>query len=110
MKIKAIVDWKRPETVTEVRSFLGLAGYYRKFVKDFSKIARPFTQLTKKNERFEWNDQREQSFQELKKRLTSTPVMTLPNDQDVFVIYSDTSKNGVGLCINAKKKSYCIGF
>ena len=57
-KIKAIMDWKQPTTVTEVRSFLGLAGHYRKFVQDFSKIAKPMTQLTQKNERFEWNEKR----------------------------------------------------
>lgn len=62
-KIEAVVDWPRPTNVTEVRSFLGLAGYYRRFVKDFSKLALPLTQLTQKNMPFDWNDQREAAFQ-----------------------------------------------
>ena len=65
-KIEAVVNWPRPTNVTEVRSFLGLAGYYRRFVKDFSKIALPLTQLTQKGISFDWTDQRESAFQELK--------------------------------------------
>ena len=61
-KIEAIVNWPRPTNVTEVRSFMGLAGYYRRFVKDFSRIATPLTQLTRKNIPFEWNEKREKSF------------------------------------------------
>ena len=96
-KVKAIVDWKRPKTITEIRSFLGLTGYYRKFVQDFSKIVLPLTQLTRKNKKFEWNDRREQSFQdqELKKRLVFAPILVLPNDKDSFAFYSDVSKNGL---------------
>ena len=79
-----------------MRSFLGLASYYRKFIQDFSKLVLPLTQLTRKNERFVWTDKREQSFQELKRRLVSSPVLVLPNDQEVFAIYSDASSNGLG--------------
>ncbi|KAK9145104.1 hypothetical protein Sjap_005007 [Stephania japonica] len=69
-KIRAVIDWKRPETVFEIRSFLGLAGYYRRFVQDFSTIAAPMTRLTKKDVPFEWSEECEQAFLELKKRLT----------------------------------------
>ena len=77
MKIEAVIDWPRPTTVTEVRSFLGLAGYYRRFVKDFSKIAAPPTRLTQKNIRFNWTDRCEEHFLLLKDLLTSTPVLIL---------------------------------
>ncbi|XP_027151840.1 uncharacterized protein LOC113751893 [Coffea eugenioides] len=78
-KVEAIMNWKQPETPTEVRSFLGLAGYYRRFIQDFSKIAGPMTELTKKGAKFVWTPKCESSFQELKKRLTSAPVLVLPD-------------------------------
>ena len=78
-KVEAILNWKPPTSVTEIRSFLGLAGYYRKFVKGFSKIAAPLTRLTRKEEPFFWSEAYQQSFDELKRRLTSAPVLTLPS-------------------------------
>ena len=77
-KIEAVANWERPRTPTKVRSFLGLAGYYRRFVQDFSKIATPLTRLTCKTEKFEWTAKCEESFQELKRRLITAPVLTLP--------------------------------
>ena len=71
-------NWEQPTTVTEVRSFLGLAGYYRRFIEGFSKIARPLHCLTRKGVKFEWTDMCEGSFQKLKEKLTSAPVLTLP--------------------------------
>ena len=76
-KIEAIVNWKPPTNVTEIRSFLGLAGYYRKFVEGFSKLATPLTKLTRKEEKFVWSEACQQSFDELKRKLTSDPVLTL---------------------------------
>nr|GEZ19210.1 hypothetical protein [Tanacetum cinerariifolium] len=76
-KVEAITKWPRPTTVTEVRSFLGLAGYYRRFVKGFSLLALPLTKLMRKGEKFVWNEEREKSFEELKRRLVSSPVLTL---------------------------------
>ena len=73
-KIQAIIHWKAPTSVTEIHSFLGLAGYYRKFVEGFSSIAKPITQLLKKDKKFEWTQKCEDSFQELKKRLTTSPI------------------------------------
>ena len=74
-KIEAIIEWPRPTTVTEVRSFLGLAGYYRRFVKDFYTIAAPLSRLTQKNVKFIWTDRCEEHFQLLKDVLTSAPVI-----------------------------------
>ena len=83
-KVEAITKWPRPTTVTEVRSFLGLAGYYRRFVEGFSKLALPLTQLMRKGEKFEWTDEREKSFEELKRMLVSTPILTLPSGSGGF--------------------------
>ncbi|KAL8125298.1 hypothetical protein AgCh_012835 [Apium graveolens] len=80
-KIEEIMSWERPKTPTEVRSFLGLAGYYRRFVKDFSKIATPLTKLTRKNQKFEWNAECEDSFQELKQKLVTAPVIAYASRQ-----------------------------
>jgi hypothetical protein len=78
-KITFIMERKAPTNPTEVRAFLGLAGYYRKFVEGFSSIACPLTQLLKKDKKFEWTEKCEQSFQELKKRLVSAPILTMPD-------------------------------
>nr|XP_027090296.1 uncharacterized protein LOC113711331 [Coffea arabica] len=91
-KVEAIMNWKQPETPTEVRSFLGLAGYYRRFIQDFSKIAGPMTELTKKGAKFVWTPKCESSFQELKKRLTSAPVLVLPDGGEGYAVYSDASR------------------
>ncbi|KAB2629775.1 S ribonuclease [Pyrus ussuriensis x Pyrus communis] len=95
-KVAAVENWEQPRTVTEVRSFLGLAGYYRRFVKDFSVIALPLTRLTRKDVKFEWDDRCEQSFQQLKHCLTHAPVLALPDDSGDFEVYSDASLNGLG--------------
>ncbi|KAL8124997.1 hypothetical protein AgCh_012612 [Apium graveolens] len=93
-KIEAVTNWEQPTTPTEVRSFIGLAGYYRRFVKDFAKIAGLLTRLTRKTEKFIRTEKCEESFQELKKRLVSAPVLALPDDKGNFVIYSDASHKG----------------
>lgn len=95
-KIEAVTNWERPKTPTEVRSFLGLARYYRRFVQDFSKIAIPLTKLTRNNEKFVWTEKCEGSFQELKKRLVTAPVLVLPDDKGEFVIFSDALYKGLG--------------
>ena len=95
-KVEAVSNWARPTTVTEVRSFLGLAGYYRKFVEGFSKIASPLTNLTRKNVKFQWTDSCERSFMELKQRLVSAPILAIPTGSGGLVVYSDASKCGLG--------------
>ena len=91
-----MVNWKPLKNVSEVRSFLGLAGYYRKFVEEFSKIATPLTKLTRKDVKYDCVDACQKSFDELKGRLTSAPVLALPNGRDGFVVYSDASRQGLG--------------
>jgi hypothetical protein len=93
-KVEAVVNWARAMSVHEIRSFLGLAGYYRRFVEGFSKLAAPLTKLTKKNEVFFWSKDCERGFQELKHRLVTGPVLTLPSRTGGFVIYSDASYKG----------------
>ncbi|KAL0430973.1 UNVERIFIED_CONTAM: Transposon Ty3-G Gag-Pol polyprotein [Sesamum radiatum] len=83
-KVKAIMEWRVPKNVTEVRSFLGLAGYYRRFVEGFSIIAGPLTKLLRKGVAFQWTEQCQQSFDELKERLTSTPILVLPSGSGGF--------------------------
>ena len=80
----------------EVWSFLGLVGYYRRFVEGFFRITVPLSQLTKKNLRFYWGDSHEKSFQELKDKLTSAPILAMPAGTEGYVIYSDASKAGLG--------------
>ena len=80
----------------EIRSFLGLAGYYRRFIEGFYKITRPMTSLTQKGKEFKWTEACEKSFQELKTRLTTAPILTLPNIHRSFVVYCDASQQGLG--------------
>ncbi|KAG8503847.1 hypothetical protein CXB51_001963 [Gossypium anomalum] len=92
-KVSAIVEWKPPENVTEVRSFLGLAGYYRRFVKDFSMIATPMTSLLQKDVKFEWSDKCQQSFEKLKVLLTKAPVLVQPESGKEFRQLKSHEKN-----------------
>uniref|UniRef100_A0A2N9HUA0 CCHC-type domain-containing protein n=1 Tax=Fagus sylvatica TaxID=28930 RepID=A0A2N9HUA0_FAGSY len=107
-KIEAVVNWVRPTNVSEVRSFLGLAGYYRRFVEGFSCIATPLTRLTRKNAKFEWTNECERSFQELKERLVSAPVLTIPSSSGGFVIYSDASHKGLGCVLMQHGKALLV--
>ncbi|GJS51836.1 putative nucleotidyltransferase, ribonuclease H [Tanacetum coccineum] len=95
-KVEAITKWPRPTTVTKGRSFLGLVRYYRRFVEGFSLLALPLTKLMRKGEKFVWNEEREKSFEELKRRLVSSPILTLPSGTGGYQIYSDASKKGLG--------------
>ncbi|XP_058762909.1 uncharacterized protein LOC131636300 [Vicia villosa] len=95
-KISAVLQWEPPKTVTEIRSFLGLAGYYRRFIEGFSNLALPLTKLTRKGQAFVWDAACEESFEELKKKLTTAPVLILPNPSEPFVVYCDASKMGLG--------------
>jgi hypothetical protein len=90
------LKWERPTSITEIRSFLGLAGYYRRFIEGFFLIATPLTQLTRKNKKWVWSEECEKSFKELKMRLTTAPVLTLPLGTEGFVVYSDASGKGLG--------------
>ena len=95
-KIEAVINWKPPRSVTEVRSFLGLAGYYRRFVKGFSIIASPLTKLLRKGVKFEWTDKCHNSFEQLKEMLVEAPVLTHPTMGKEYTLYSDASGIGLG--------------
>ncbi|KAK1613818.1 hypothetical protein QYE76_019335, partial [Lolium multiflorum] len=103
-KIKTVEEWRAPTTQTEVRAFLGLAGYYRRFVEGFSSIARPMTQLLKKDMKFEWTDKCEESFQQLKSRLTTAPILIMPDITKPFDVYCDASKIGLGCVLMQEGK------
>ena len=95
-KVEAVVSWRRSRSIIDIRSFLGLVGYYRRFILDFSSLALPLTQLTRKGIPFVWDDSCEQSFQELKTRLTSAPVLAVLSGVEGFEVHTDASKQGLG--------------
>ncbi|GJW46764.1 putative reverse transcriptase domain-containing protein [Tanacetum coccineum] len=103
-KIESIKDWASPKTPTEICEFLGLAGYYRRFIEGFSKIAKPMTKLTQKNVKFDWTEKAEAAFQLLKKKLCSAPILTLPKGIENFVVYYDASCKGLGPVLMQKEK------
>ena len=103
-KIEVVVEWKPPRNVTEVRSFLGLTGYYRRFVKGFSIIVAPMTKLLQKNVKFEWREECQRSFDKLKAFLTEAPVLTQPTCGKEYVIFSDASLNGRGCVLMQEGK------
>ncbi|GKG02775.1 hypothetical protein Tco_0310411, partial [Tanacetum coccineum] len=85
-KIEAVKNWASPTTPTEIRQFLGLADYYRRFIKDFSKIAKSLTKLTQKNKKYIWGEDQETAFQLLKQKLYEAPILALPEGNDDFVV------------------------
>ncbi|XP_070011767.1 uncharacterized protein [Nicotiana sylvestris] len=107
-KIEAVKTWPRPTTPTGVRSFLRLTGYYGRFVEGFSSLLAPLTKLTQKGAKFQWTDACERSFQALKDRLTSTPVLMLPEGTDDYVIYCDASGVGLGCVLMQHGKANLV--
>ncbi|GJX33768.1 putative reverse transcriptase domain-containing protein [Tanacetum coccineum] len=103
-KIEAVKNWASPTTPTEVRQFLGLAGYYRRFIQGFSKIAKPLTKLTQKNKKYIWEKDQETAFQLLKQKLCEAPILALPEGNDDFVVYCDASLQGLGAVLMQKEK------
>ena len=103
-KVEAVVEWNRLNNVTEIHSFLGLTGYYRRFVEGFSQLAMPLTRLTQRRVKFEWSGKCKQRFQELKRRLVSAPILTIPSGGGGFTIYSDASRKGLGCVLMQHEK------
>jgi len=95
-KVEAIQNWTRPKNVSEVRSFLGLAGYYRRFIMKFSQIALPLTRLTRKDVAFVWDEECEKIFRTLKKKLTKAPVLAIPDPEKRYIIFCDASSRCLG--------------
>ncbi|GJZ71270.1 retrotransposon protein, putative, ty3-gypsy subclass [Tanacetum coccineum] len=103
-KIEAVKNWASPTTPTEARQFLGLAGYYRRFIKNFSKIAKSLTELTQKNKKYIWGEDQESTFQLLKQNLCEAPILALPEGKDDFVVYCDASHQGLGAVLMQREK------
>ncbi|GKC65543.1 putative reverse transcriptase domain-containing protein, partial [Tanacetum coccineum] len=103
-KIESIKDWESPKTPTEIRQFLGLAGYYRRFIEGFLKIAKSMTKLTHKGVKFYWGDKQEAAFQLLKKKLCSASILALPERSEDFVVYCDASHKGLGAVLMQREK------
>ncbi|GJY82421.1 putative reverse transcriptase domain-containing protein [Tanacetum coccineum] len=103
-KVESVKNWKTPESSTEIRSFLGLAGYYRRFIENFSKIAKPLTLLTQKNKTYVWGDKQDEAFRILKEKLCNALVLALPDGPDDFVVYCDASKQGFGCVLMQRGK------
>jgi hypothetical protein len=95
-KLKDILDWKPPTTVHQVRSFLGMADYYHRFIPDFSKISKPITELLKNQVKFVWSPECEEAFQTLKRLLTTAPILAQPDIEKSFHVYCDASGIGIG--------------
>jgi len=103
-KIETVVKWERPQTVTEVMSFLGLAGYYKRFVEGFSKRVNPLTQLTRKDHPFAWTDECETCFEDMKRRLTTAPMLVISDPTKMFEVYCDASYQGLGCVLMQEKR------
>ncbi|GJW16097.1 putative reverse transcriptase domain-containing protein [Tanacetum coccineum] len=103
-KIESIKDWASPKTPTEIRQFLGLAGYYRRFIEGFSKIAKSMTKLTQKEIKFDWGEKEENAFQLIKQKLCSAPILALPEGSEDFVVYCNASHKGLGAILMQREK------
>jgi hypothetical protein len=95
-KIQEVLEWKSPRSVTQILSFLGLVGYYRRFIPNFSKITKSMTKLLEKEVKFKWSPQCEEAFLTLKNLLTTAPVLAQPDIEKSFVVYCDASGTGIG--------------
>jgi hypothetical protein len=95
-KVQEVMDWKPPKSVHQIRSFLGLAGYYRRFIPDFSRITKPMTELLKKGVKFVWSEACEKAFHTLRQHLTSAPVLVQPDNSKPFDVFCDASGTGLG--------------
>ncbi|GJR83450.1 putative reverse transcriptase domain-containing protein [Tanacetum coccineum] len=104
-KIESIKDWASPKNPTEIRQFLGLAGYYKRFIEGFSKIAKSMTKLTQKNVKFDWGEKEETAFQLIKQKLYSAPILAMPKGSENFIVYCDASYKGLGVVLMQNKKT-----
>jgi hypothetical protein len=107
--VAAVVEWKRPSSVSEIQSFLGLAGYYRRFVPNFSSIAKPLTRLLEKGVLFIWSNDCEVSYQTLKSKLVDTPILALPESGKRFIVYTDASHIGLGYVLMQEGRVIAYG-
>ena len=108
-KVEVVMSWERSKSAFEIRSFLGLTGYYRRFSEDFSRLAAPMTRLTRKGIKFEWDDLCEKEFKELKMRLTSTPILIVPKQEQRYRVYFDASRDGLGCVLMQSERVVAYG-
>ena len=109
-KVEAMMSWERPKLVFEIRSFLGLAGYYKRFIEDFSRLAAPMTRLTQKEVKFDWDDRCEEAFQELKRWLTTAPILIVLDKGQGYTVYCDASRAGLGCVLMQSGRVVDYGF
>ena len=95
-----LVHWPVPRDVTEVRSYLGLGSYYRRYVNNYSELARPLIELTKKDKKFEWDQKCQQSFASQKRILTSPEIMAYPRDEGLFILDTDACGTSIGAVLS----------
>jgi hypothetical protein len=95
-KVQEVMDWKPPTSIHQIRSFLGLAGYYRRFIPDFSRIAKPMTKLLKKDVKFKWDAKCDEAFHALRAHLTIAPVLAQPDNSKSYDVYCDATGTGLG--------------
>jgi hypothetical protein len=108
-KVASVLEWEAPKNVKQIRGFLGMAGYYRRFIEGFSKIAGPMIKLLRKNTPFVLSEECEASFQTLKDKLTTTPVLAVPETGKYYTVYCDASKNGLGCVLMQDRKFITYG-
>ena len=108
-KVEAVMSWERPKSVFEIRSFFGLAGYYRRFIEDLSRIAAPMTRLTQKEVKFDWDDRCEEAFQKLKRRLTSASILIVLDKGQGYTMYCDASRAGLGCVLMQSRRVIAYG-
>ena len=108
-KVEAMMSWERPKSVFEIHSFLGLAGYYRRFIEDFSRLAAPMKRLTRKEVKFDWDDRCEEAFQELKRRLTIALIFIVPDREQGYTVYCDASRAGLRCVLMQSERVVAYG-
>jgi len=101
-KVDGVLSWPEPKNVKDVRKFLGLANYYRRFIKDFAWVARPINTLTRKNVKWQWRSEQQQAFNELKRIFTTRPVLAAPDLNKEFRMEADTSNYATGGVLSIK--------
>jgi len=101
-KVEAVLNWEEPRSISETQSFLGFANFYRRFIKDYSRVARPLTELTKKTEKWSWNPEAGKTFKELKQRFTTAPILAHFDPQRPLIIETDTSDFTLGAVLSER--------
>ena len=102
-KVKAIMDWPTPKKVKDIQTFIGFANFYHQFIEDFSGIVKPMTSLLRKDATWKWSDAEENAFQELKRRITTAPVLIMPDMSKQFIVEADASDFAIGAILSQEQ-------